>query len=353
MRQKENSSDDEIIRDWTLTNSDKALLLKLNKSYRSYVAVQLCSMRLYGRFLNQLSDLSVKIINYINNQLNLAPALFIDKPSRKATYLEHRKIIFKHLGFANFDDNARNLLEGWVAKKDYFSLLPEELYPQAEHYLISNKIALPSSNQLKRLINTLMANYHNEVFKKINQQSNNDLDSSINQILNIGKDQSVTWFQRFKEYPPTASITSLKYYLEKYQKLLDIPLDTIDLSQFHSNFIDYLYKLGKYYSADAIKRFKADKKHAIVIAFLAESKKVILDYLVQMHDQYICDICRQCNNIHDSQLKQYRNKYERALNSVTTVIDHLLICSTEKPIDLNNIFQNTISKTRLTQAREG
>ena len=43
-------SDEEMARDWTLSEGDKAEIGKYWKNSRLFVAVQLCSIRLYGRF---------------------------------------------------------------------------------------------------------------------------------------------------------------------------------------------------------------------------------------------------------------------------------------------------------------
>ncbi len=198
-------SEDVIIRDWTLTNDDKAFALKISKKYRSYVAIQLCCLRIYGRFLNQLSDLSHEISFYINSQLDLPIALQITKPERKATYLEYRKLIFNHLNFSKFDDEARTLLQEWIAKKDSLSLLAEELFEEAQYYLISKRIILPSKDQLQRFINSICSNYHQSIFEKVNRQINEELQIEISKILNIEEGQKTTWFQKFKEYPPAAS----------------------------------------------------------------------------------------------------------------------------------------------------
>ena len=68
-------SDEEIIRDWTLLEKDKQMLTNYRISNRQDMAIQICAMRLYGRFLANYVDLSPKIISYINHQLKLSPAL--------------------------------------------------------------------------------------------------------------------------------------------------------------------------------------------------------------------------------------------------------------------------------------
>jgi uncharacterized protein DUF4158 len=83
-------SDEEMVRDWTLSASDIEEVEKSRKSFRLFVAIQLCSVRLYGRFLNQVHDLSAHIINYLGQQLDLPPSLAVEVPERKATYTDHR-----------------------------------------------------------------------------------------------------------------------------------------------------------------------------------------------------------------------------------------------------------------------
>ena len=165
-----NISDDQIIRDWSLTKEDRSFLLKISKKYRSYVAVQLCCLKIYGRFSNQLSDLSHEVIFYINNQLDLPTALQVIKPERKATYLEYRKLIFGHLNFSKFDNSSKDLLQHWIAEKGSLSLHAEDLCEEAKYYLISKRIILPSKDQLQRFINSICSNYHQSIFEKVNSQ---------------------------------------------------------------------------------------------------------------------------------------------------------------------------------------
>jgi len=55
-------SDEEMVRDWTLSQRDCQVVNKYRKQYRLGFAIQLCAMRLYGRFLNQLHDLLPRVI---------------------------------------------------------------------------------------------------------------------------------------------------------------------------------------------------------------------------------------------------------------------------------------------------
>jgi hypothetical protein len=134
-------SDEEIIHDWTLSEKDKQMLANYRKNNRQSIAIQICAMRLYGRLLANYVNLSLKVINYINQQLDLPPTLYIQPSEREATYLEHRKNIFKHLGFTGFSNSVRTMLKNWVTiqiKKKGVPLV-DELLPNAERLLLSKK----------------------------------------------------------------------------------------------------------------------------------------------------------------------------------------------------------------------
>jgi hypothetical protein len=64
-------SDEEMARDWTLSDADKKEISKYRKNSRTFIAIQLSALRLYGRFLAEVNGLSPRIVNYLNNQLGL------------------------------------------------------------------------------------------------------------------------------------------------------------------------------------------------------------------------------------------------------------------------------------------
>ena len=106
-------SDEEMARDWTLSAMDKQEVGKYRKNSRLFIAIQLCAVRLYGRFLGKVNDLSPQIVNYLSSQLELPPSLTITVPDRDATFSEQRKSILGYLGFSKYDDGVQTNLQEW------------------------------------------------------------------------------------------------------------------------------------------------------------------------------------------------------------------------------------------------
>ena len=107
-------SQEEIARDWTLSDNDKHEISQYRKGYRLFLATQLCAVRLYGRFLLNPNELPAQVINYLSRQLDLDPVLSVNIPERKATLTEHRQNILSYLGFKKYDKQAEKKLITWI-----------------------------------------------------------------------------------------------------------------------------------------------------------------------------------------------------------------------------------------------
>lgn len=121
-------SDEEIAMDWTLSELDRQEMGHYRKNYRLFIAIQLCAVRLYGRFLVEVNDLSPRIIGYLNKQLGLPPSFTIHTPNREATFSEQRKNILRYLGFSKYDDETQARLQKWLEKQAQQGSLPDELF---------------------------------------------------------------------------------------------------------------------------------------------------------------------------------------------------------------------------------
>jgi len=84
-------SDEEMARDWTLSEADKKEVNRYRTNSRLFIAIQLCAVRLYGRFLTEVNDLSPLIVSYLSNQLKQPPSLTIHTPERDATFSDQKK----------------------------------------------------------------------------------------------------------------------------------------------------------------------------------------------------------------------------------------------------------------------
>jgi len=331
-------SDEEMARDWTLSESDLKQISTVSNLYRLYFAIQLCSVRLQGGFLASPSELSPRIINYLSSQLDLPLTFFVNEPTRRATRSKQHGQILMYLGFKKYDRETNLILKNWIIEKAEQGLLPKDILKQSEEFLVWQKVVLPSRKMLERQVGSLCAKVHSKIFETIYERIPLSLKRSLNEIL-VSEDNQVSFFSLLKESPPAAKISSLKTYLERYKKLEEITLEHFDSSSFNSTFTDYLFGLAKYYNAADLKRFNKQKRLSLLICFLLEARKQLLDNIIKMHDQFMIDLSRRTRNRYEKKHKQLRRKNKQAVDVLLKTSDILLNWQAGFPLHREDVFE--------------
>ncbi len=331
-------SDEEMARDWTLSEGDRQEVAKYRKSYRLYVAIQICAVRLYGRFLTQVPDVSPRIINYLGGQLDLPPSLSVEVPEREATYLEHRQNVLKHLGFQRFDERSQEQLKTGLEPQAQQGVLPDELFQHAERYLLDQRILLPGPSVLERLIIHLCSQVHLQLFEAVFQRLSPELRQAIDRLLTVPESEQRSYFYRLKEYPPAATLSSIQSYLQRYQAVTETGMGDVEIQTLSPAFLDYLFQQAKRYSATDLKRFADPKRYALMIGFLQETRKILLDHLVTMHDQYVMEICRQAKNSHEKNHRALRKRQKPAIDVVLDITHLILDWPDDQPFSKQDIW---------------
>ncbi|MDZ4152864.1 DUF4158 domain-containing protein, partial [Methylicorpusculum sp.] len=340
-------SDEEMARDWTLSDADKKEISKYRKNSRIFIAIQLSALRLYGRFLAEVNSLSPRIVNYLNNQLGLPPSLTVATPDREATFSEYRKNILNYLGFSKYDDEAQARLQKWLERQALQAHLPDELFLRAERYLLAERVVLPGTSVLERLVASVCSETHEQLFEVLCAKLTPELRTAIDNLLVVQSGEQRSLFYLLKEYPPSATISSIQSYLERYRKLEETGISKLKPQCVDPAFIDYLYKLARRYNARDIKRFKEPKRYAMMACFLLETRKGLLDYLVKMHDQFIMDMLRKAKHIHEMKHREFRKRQKKAIDTVLDTTQLIIDWPDDKPLHKTDLWQQISEKQLL------
>ena len=345
-------SDEELARDWTLVEGDHQEIARYRKGFRLSIAIQICAVRLYGRFVHHVHDVSPHIVNYLGQQLDLPPSLTVEVPEREATALEHRQNVLQHLGFQRFDPSAQAQLETWIAQQARRGTLPDALFQQAENYLLDQRVLLPGPSVLERLIIHVCSNVHVELFETVFRRLSPELRQAIDQLLLVPDGEQRSAFYHLKEYPPAASISSIQSYLQRYHTVAATGIDDFESQVFTPAFLDYLFKQAKRYSAKDLRRFADHKRYPLMLCFLLETRKTLLDHLVSMHDQYLMEITRQTHHAHEQQHRELRKRQKRAIDVMLDTTDFLLEWPDDQPLSKHDLWQQVAEGTLRTSRQD-
>jgi len=80
----EDPSDDELLHHWTLSEADTREIRRCRgDDNRRRFALQLCALRIFGRFVPNHIAVPVRILNYLGRQLDLPPPSSSRRPTGK------------------------------------------------------------------------------------------------------------------------------------------------------------------------------------------------------------------------------------------------------------------------------
>ena len=321
----EDPTDEELARDWTLSEADQAEVLRCRTHrHRLSFAIQLCVLRAHGRFLADYEAVGVRITNHLCCQLDLAPVLFVNPPRREATDLEHEHRIRDHLGFRPFDQAAQDRLERSVHALAEQGHSVAEVFRRAEGLLRSWKIVLPAPTTLERTVASVTSRSRQDVIERIAERLPPQVRGAIDTLVQVAEGERRSELFRFKQYPPEANAVAILAHLDRLNRLRSLGVDQIDLTGIGPALVQELAQLTRRYDADDLKRLSPSKRYALVACFLAETQKTLLDQTVAMNDQYLTTMCRRSRNAFEAQHREFRRRVKRALETLLAAAEILV-----------------------------
>lgn len=291
---------------------------------RRRFALQLCTLRTYGRFLDPAPSVPLTILTHLNRQLELPPVLFLSGSEREATDSEHQDRIRHYLGYHAFDTPWQEQVARWLEVQAMDTTLPTVLLHRAEHQLRSWRVVLPAVSTLERLVASSIARAQHEIFVQIADTLPPAVCQALDELLMVAPDDSRSPLFRLKEYPPAASAAVILTYISLYQLARDVVAGQINLSRQPAQLVQQLARVAKRYDVQALKRFAPAKRHALLACFLVETEKTLLDQLVELHDQYMTTMTRRARHAFEERHRQFRRRAKEGVDVVLGAMDIVL-----------------------------
>jgi hypothetical protein len=138
-------SEDELAQHWSLSPADlREVSLCRGADHQRRYALQLCMLRVHGRFLDDYRQAPLRIVNHLSRQLGHPPVLFLGPPEREPTEREQAQRIRRYLGLALFDQSAAARLRDWLRQGAAEGCSAADLLTLAKGKLRGWHITLPA-----------------------------------------------------------------------------------------------------------------------------------------------------------------------------------------------------------------
>lgn len=330
--------------EWTLLPAEINFVKDYSRGAENIVryALQICYLRLTGRFITTYSQVSLKICNYITSQFNLDPFHLALTESHPNTEVRIRKQIGEFLRFKVFDESANASVDEWLAKNSNLIVDKKEFAKVVEEFLVKEKFILPAPSQLMRQIFKLYQQKQSDLFHKIASNLNSLQKEFIDSLYkdddqndndkNNKKDatkykENYKLVATIKKPMGDANVKNISSKIAalnklKYLKFESLPLEVLDLG-----YVEKLNKLIYHYDKSSIRKIKPDaKRYTMLACHLHEITKSAIDDIILANDKLLGEVERRVNRDFDDYYKQLKNKArasrELALQTLKNLRSH-------------------------------
>jgi len=321
----EDPNEEELAKDWSISPDDLEEVRRSRHALsKLHFAVQLCVLRKYGQFLYPF-HVPLRIINHISVQIGLEPVLIVpDGPLHEQTVQEHEMRIRSYCGFDTFGQHHVEQLENHLIILANEGGSRESLYERGGQYLFDKRITPPGYTVLAKVVGSAYIKAERGIFDEILERVPQEFRKKIDQLLEASENGGVSALVRFREYPRVPRPDHILEYLDRYAELREMGATNLDLSNIKTDVIIQFYSLVAAYDVYRLKRFGENKRYSMVACFLSESARIILDYIVEMNDQYLTSMCRRARHAFEDEHREFRKKSKQGIETVVTALDGLL-----------------------------
>ena len=316
--------DDELARHWSLTPAD---LIEIGRcrgdDHRRRFALQLCTLRTYGRFLDDYRQAPLRIVNHLSRQIGLPPVLFLDRPGRGPTERVQAQRIRRYLGLKSFDRKTEADLRDWLRQGALEGRSTTDLLARVEDRLRGWRIVLPAPGTLERIVTAEVARATASLFDAVAAQLPDTLRTAIDLLLEVPEGDARSSLFRLKDYSKSATAAAIKGDIVRLNLIEQMLADGADLRGIDPVVIRQLGQLGRRYDAGDLRRFARPKRDALVVCTLIEARKSLLDQLVEMNDQFLTGMNRRAQNAVKAQQELLHRRARAGLDRVLGAVDAL------------------------------
>lgn len=282
-----NMSEWELATYYTFTEHDIELINQHRRDHnRLGFAVQLCTLRYPGWSLANVKEIPASFLLFIAKQINVDPEVFPLYAQREPTRREHMEEIRKEYGYQNFairDYRTSSQHLKNCAQENTNSIF---LINSVIEFLRKQKVILPAMTTIERMVWESRNRAEQRIFKLLNNSLTELQKEKLDKLIDLYEEKDKTPLAWLKEIPGQPSPEAFLKIIKKLEYIKDLRLD-VNTSTIHSTRLIQLARIGARYEPFSFRRFKEDKRYAILVAYLLNLSQDLIDLAIEIHDRQI------------------------------------------------------------------
>lgn len=345
-------SPDQLARYFHLDDADLVLINQRRGDHNRFgFALQLCTVRFLGTFLNDPGDTPVNAKRYLAHQLGL------DEPSDLAgyraerTHWRHIEEIQRRYGYRDFTDPGEHFrLVRWLYSRAWLSSeRPSLLFDLATARLVERKVLLPGVTVLERLVGRVQDRAARRLWRLLAAAPTSLQRAYLEGLLDVPEGGRQSHLDRLRRGPNRVSAPALVGALHRLQAIRALGASDINLERFPPSRIQTLARYAAKTSAPMIARMPDERRIATLLAFAKTFEITTLDDALDVFDFLMTDLLRDAKKTGEKErLRTLRDLDAAALELYKACV--ILLDDAIPNAGLREVIFARVSRTRLQEA---
>lgn len=255
-------------------------------------AVQLCTARFLGAFLDDLADVPQAVVNYLARQLGIDQLSCFIYYQDSETRWDHAAEIRRHCGFREFSDPIVQFrLNRWLYALCWTGTdRPGVLFDRATASLITQKVLLPAVTTLERHIARLRSRVEERICRSLSQVADQPTRARLESLLSIPEGGHHSLLDKLRKGPFRRSAPELVRALERVEEVRRLGIDLNNSHRLPPGRLQAMARFASTAKAPIIQRLPEAKRLAMLVAFAMNLEATALDDALDLLDILISEM---------------------------------------------------------------
>ncbi|WP_264806715.1 Tn3 family transposase [Cytobacillus sp. NCCP-133] len=270
---------------YTFSQFDLEIIKRHRRDHnRLGFAVQLCVLRYPGWSLSDVEPIPDYVIQYIARQIDANPDSFSLYAKRDPTKHEHMEEIRQVYGYQNFSASKYREVAQYLLSHALQNGNSMYLLRTAQEALRNRKTILPGMTTIERMVWETRRRAEERIFKTLTSSLAHWQKQKLDALIDPFSESRKTPLAWLRELPGQSSPEAFLKVIERLQYIRDLKLPT-NAHEVHPNRLLQLSRIGARYEPHSFRRFKDNKKYAILVAYLVTLSQDLIDQAIEIHDR--------------------------------------------------------------------
>ncbi len=284
---------EELARYFHLDDHDRRLILRHRGDHnRLGFAVQLCTARYIGSFLEDLSEVPATVLSLLARQLDIEPLSDFAEYGASRQRWDHTVEIRRHCGYRDFSEpSVQFRLNRWLYALCWTGTdRPGVLFDRATTWLMTQKILLPGITVLERHVARLRARVQERIWVSLIRGVSRSTRKRLEALLTTPDNARESTLDRLRKGPFRRSAPELVRALRRVEEIRGLGIDLSVSHRVPPGRIQALARYGMSAKAGAIERLPDDRRLATLVAFAVTLESCAVDEALDLLDILLTDL---------------------------------------------------------------